>query len=164
MLTKAKEGVKKLQALTDRVESGDGSALPAIRATLERPGLAEETGNLAKEALDLLMASACGQDVARKQGLTRKLEEMRVELLGPDPTAIERLLVERILACWIYLHYLEVMQTKYEPAPLIAGVFFQRLLSAAHKRYLAALKALAVVRRLSRTGHTVSFRDSNGPK
>lgn len=146
------------------MERGDESALPAIRATLERPGLAEETGNLAKEALDLLMASACGQDAARKEGLTRKLEEMRADLIGEKPTGIERLLVERILACWLYLHYLEVMQTKYEPAPLIAGVFFQRLLSAAQRRYLAALKALAVTRRLSRTGHAVSFRGSKRPK
>src|SRR5262249_27073610 len=71
------------------------------------------------------------------------------ELAGPAPTPLERLLVERIAACWLHLHHLELIYASKESMALELGIYFQRSLTAAQKRYLSAIKTLATVRRLA---------------
>jgi hypothetical protein len=79
----------------------------------------------------------------------RKLDRLRDELLGPRPMPLERLLVERVVSCWLYLEYLEFVFYNKESVTLELGACYQQSISAAQKRYLAAIKSLAVVRRLA---------------
>jgi len=34
---------------------------------------------------------------------------MQVELSGPDPTPLESLLIQRVLACWVQVHFADAL-------------------------------------------------------
>jgi hypothetical protein len=84
-----------------------------------------------------------------REALTCKLDLLRAELLGTAPTALEKLLVERVVATWLHLHHLEHIYAGKSELTLALGGYYQKCISAAQKRYLAAIKGLADVRRLA---------------
>ncbi len=132
----------------DRAQKGDATTLPKLREFLQLPSLAEQVGNLAKKALELLVLKWCGSNLLAKEGLTLKLEAMRNELAGANPTPLERLLVERIVACWLHLSYLEAVNAGAGSMPLYQSMHYERAITLAQKRHLAAIKTLAQVRKL----------------
>ena len=81
--------------------------------------------------------------------LARRLAQMRTELDGPAPSPIERLLVDRVVTCWVYLSYLDERCARSFRGDSIANQkLLEHLLDGANRRYLSALKTLAQVRRL----------------
>jgi hypothetical protein len=106
-------------------------------------------GDLAREAQQTLINKFSGQNLLLRESLTRKLDLLRDEIAGPNPTPLERLLVERIVTCWLHLYYLETMYAGKENVTLELGSYYQRNISSAQKRFLAAIKTLAVVRKLA---------------
>src|SRR5262245_29967602 len=141
---------EELRALTDRAQKGDKTALPALRELLKEPAAVDLLGgDLAKQAQLTLVTKFSGQNLLFKESLTRKLDLLRDELAGPNPTPLERLLVERVVACWLHLHHLETIYAGKESMSLELGSYYQRSISSAQKRYLAAIKTLALVRKLA---------------
>jgi hypothetical protein len=139
-----------LKNLIKRAASGDTSTLPALRKVLESPAAVDAFGgDLARQAQLTLIAKLSGKDLLFKEALTRKLELLRAELAGPKPSPLERLLVERIVACWLHLSHLEANYAGKDSMSLQLGTYYQRSFDQAQKRYIAAIKALAVVRRLA---------------
>jgi hypothetical protein len=139
-----------LMALTDRAQKGDKTALPALRELLKVPAVVDMLGgNLAKQAQLTLINKFGGQNLLFRESLTRKLDLLRDELVGPNPTPLERLLVERLVACWLHLHHLEAIYSGKEGMSLDLGSYYQRSITSAQKRYLAAIKTLALVRKLA---------------
>jgi hypothetical protein len=144
------ENDDELRALVNRAQNGDETALPALWDLLKEPAVVDVLGgDLAKRAQLTLINKFSGQNLLCKEFLTRKLDLLRDELAGPDPTPLERLLVERIVACWLHLHHLEAIYAGKEGTRLDVGSYFQRSISSAQKRYLAAIKTLALVRKLA---------------
>jgi hypothetical protein len=139
-----------LIALADRAQKGNETAIPALRELLKQPALVDGLGgDLATQAQLTLINKFSGRNLLFKESLTRKLDLLRDELAGPNPTPLERLLVERIVACWLHLHHLEITYAQKESMSLELGSYYQRCISSAQKRYLAAIKTLAVVRKLA---------------
>ena len=139
-----------LLALTNRAQKGDKTALPALRELLKEPAYVDALGgNLAKQAQFTLINKFSGQNLLYKESLTRKLDLLRNELAGNSPTPLELLLVERIISCWLHLHHLEVIYAGKESMSLELGSYYQRSISSAQKRYLAAIKTLALVRKMA---------------
>jgi hypothetical protein len=133
-----------------RAERGDESALPAVRELLLRPEAVDLLGgDLARQAERSLINVAAGKNLAFREALLRKLELMRAELAGPGPTPLERLLVERVAACWLHLHDLETRFAQARNLLITQADHQQRTIDRAHRRYLTAIKTLAVVRRLA---------------
>src|SRR5262249_18212335 len=96
---------KELEKLLQRARNGDEQALPAVREMLKSPGAVDRLGgNLAWQAEHALLRTATGDNLSLREALTRKLELLRAELGGPSPTPLERLLIERVAACWLQLH------------------------------------------------------------
>jgi hypothetical protein len=63
---------------------------------------------------------------------------------------LERLLVERIAACWLQVQDAEIKYMhNHKQLTLQQVEFHQRRMDATHKRYLVAIKALALVRKLA---------------
>lgn len=139
-----------LRKLLQRAQSGDASTLPALRKMLEDPATVDVFGNLAAQAEQALIRAAAGDDLAFKEGLTRKLELLREELAGPNPSLVERLLVERVVACWLQVQDADIRYASGQrDCTLAQGEFRQRRMDHAHRRYLTALKTLALVRKLA---------------
>jgi hypothetical protein len=87
-------------ALANRAQKGDQTALPPLRELLKEPAYVDALGgDLARQAQRTLIDKFSGQNLLFKESLTRKLELMRADLAGGNPTPLERLLVERIVAC-----------------------------------------------------------------
>ena len=141
--------MEQLQDFLGRAHKGDETTLPVLKEMLKVPAIVEHCGNLAAHVEETLIRKIAGQDLALSEGLRRKLDSLRAELGGPAPSPLERLLVERIVACWLHLHHLEAVYAGRDNMSLELATYYQRSLSAAHKRYLSAIKALAVVRKLA---------------
>lgn len=79
----------------------------------------------------------------------RKCAALRRDLEGPTPTPLERLLVDRVVLCWLHLHLGEAQYVQnMKQLTALQHDFYQRRLSMAQRRYLSAITALAQVRRL----------------
>jgi hypothetical protein len=139
-----------LKQLLDRAQAGDNSALPRLRAILEDPVAVDVLGgDLARDAQARLIDKYAGKNHMLRESLLRKLDLLRAEVAGPAPSPLERLLTERILSCWLHLHRLEAIYNGAEPLSLDFGEYYQRSIQRAQKNYLAAIKALATVRKLA---------------
>ncbi len=141
---------KELRKIVQRARQGDEATLPVLRELLKNPATVDMLGgNLARQAEHSLINALVGEDLAWKYALVRKLELLRAELGGPNPTPVERLLVERVVACWLQVQDADVRYTQAKNPALEWGDYYQRRMDRAHKRYLSALKALALVRKLA---------------
>jgi len=82
--------------------------------------------------------------------LHREINAMEKELCGAYPSPLERLLVERICVCHFQVQQAEITFTQKAKGSisLAHGDYYQRLIDRANQRYLAAIRALAQVRRL----------------
>lgn len=140
---------KEMLALVRRAEKGDEKTLPLLREILKRTAYLEACGNLAALARNTLIDKFAGKNLALQEGLRQKLESLRAELAGPDPTPLERLLAERIAACWLHLYQLEATYAGKDSMSLELAMHYQKSIDRAHKRYLSAIKTLATVRKLA---------------
>ena len=146
----AKSEAEQILALVNRANQGDTSVLPALRKVFdERPELWEENGDLARVVEAGWLKRMCGQDELFKESVSRKLRTLRKELRGPTPSPLERLLVDRIGVCWLALHYAEAIYAQTVSGMTFKqGEYYQDRIDRSQKRYLAAIKALAQLRRL----------------
>jgi hypothetical protein len=146
----AKSDTERIMALVDRANQGDTSVLPALRKLFdEHPSLWEENGDLARVVEAGWLKRMCGADEFFKETVSRQLRAMRKELRGPAPSALERLLVDRIGICWLALHYAEAIYAQGgSDMTFKQGDYYQDRIDRSQKRYLAAIKALAQIRRL----------------
>jgi hypothetical protein len=138
-----------VQKLIKRAESGDARTLPVIREMLKDPRWVEKWGNLAKHAERAFVNKAACKDLGVREGLLRKLELLRAELAGPSPTPLEQLLVARVVSCWLQVHDADVRYARDWPNMSLAQAkFYEHRMDRTHKRYLSAIKTLALVRKL----------------
>jgi hypothetical protein len=128
---------KELKKLLQRARNGDEKTLPAVREIFRDPAAVERLGgNLAWQAEYSLVRAALGEDLVAREALTRKLELLRAELNGPASTPLERLLVDRVVACWLQLHHADIVLAQREGKLTLAqGEYHQRTRDRAHKRY-----------------------------
>jgi hypothetical protein len=140
----------RLQQLVQRAQQGDDSVLPELRAALdENPQVWRECGDLGRQAQAAWLHLLSGQDLLLRESVQRKVEEMRAELSGHSPMPLEMLLVERVLAGWLQCHYADALAAQARGPEATAGVR-QELMKrqeSSQKRYLSALKQLALVRK-----------------
>lgn len=82
------------------------------------------------------------------ESLERKIQELKAELTSPYPTPLERLLVDRIAACWLALHHAEATAPRMAGAPPAHHVAAQKRINLCQNRYVHAIRALATIRKL----------------
>jgi len=104
-------------------------------------------GNLAIRAENTLVNVAVGNDEMLREALKRKLATLKEELDGRTP--LERLLIERVVACWLNVYYIDALYAKrLNDVTCAEGEYFQRRQERAHRQYLLAIRTLAQVCRL----------------
>ncbi|MCW5853452.1 MAG: hypothetical protein KIT87_25520 [Anaerolineae bacterium] len=136
--------------LLHQAAEGDKQAMQELR-----PLLAQDT-RLYKVYTDLvanaeasLIKAVAGQNLVLTEALERRQAAYRAEIIGPNPTPLERLLVDRIATLWLQLHYYETVYTHNQADLSIRQAEYHlRRIDGANRRYLAAIKSLAQVRRL----------------
>ncbi len=131
--------------LLERSQRGDAAALRELRQAMSRyPDLERQYGDLAQIIRQHTVDAILGRDnLLLRDALDRQLAALRHELEPIARSPLERLLVERVLTCWLALQVAEL--TASAPPP---STFRERRLDRAHHRYLASIQALARVSRL----------------
>ena len=134
-----------------RVDKGDQEALETLRKLLNDPAadpLLAATSDLAVAAQRRFINRYAGEHHVYREALTIKLDQLRAELSGPEPSPLEKLLVERVLVCWLQVHIADCTFAGATNATLNQGEYYQRNQSRAQVRYLAAIKMLVMIRKL----------------
>jgi hypothetical protein len=146
--------IQDLRRWSDRAAKGDQDARQRLGQLLDRPEFCRQFFDLAKRVRAALTGKFAGDDWFFSQLLDREMGQLRAELLGPAPSAIERLLAERVAIGWLEVHTAE-----YSLA-LAASEYrshWQKQVDHAHRRFLAALRLLTAVRRLPRPAVQVNI-------
>jgi hypothetical protein len=143
-----------LKTLLERGNAGDASALPELkRAFLDNPELAAHLGDLVQHAEQALLQLAAGTSLTAQAAIQQQMTELRASLSGEVASPLEKLLVDRIVISWIEVYHGDIElagQLLRQGNALPAIQAAQRRLDGAHRRYLTAIKQLAVVRKLLR--------------
>jgi len=143
--------LQELKALIVRVRDGDEGAVPRLREILrEAPELARRFVDPAIQTQRSMIETYAGEDSpVVRETLPHTLEALRVELGGGYPSPLERLLVERIAATWLQLHYFETLYAQNISNPtIVQSEFHQKRIDRAHRRHLSAVKTLAQIRKM----------------
>lgn len=138
-----------LDRLTKRAQSGDSTAMAELRRALDTyPSLARQFCDMALFAREKMAETTFGKDnLLLKEMLERRVRALRQELEGDNPAPLERMLVERVVTCWVGV-YLADMAASANGGTLARAEYYDKRHERAHRRYLAAAVALARVRRL----------------
>jgi hypothetical protein len=144
-----------VRTLVFRAQGEDRTALPQLRALFDRDPeqlIKLGGGDIVASLKDLMVDKNVGRnDILAKEARLRQIDRLRDQLAGPDPSRIEQLLAERVALCWFELHTLDAQvvvrwgeESEGRPADDL-----DRSRDRAQKRYLAALKTFAQVKRLA---------------
>jgi hypothetical protein len=153
--------------LLKRVDKQNPSStdIEALRGMLQQhPQIWRETGDLLTQARNSYVAML-SPTVLRRETITLAAEELQKDLAHENDTALERLLIEQIVFCWLRLsvvedQYSKVVRKCHSEA---SGRYWERRLSAAHKRHLSACESLARVRKLLRPSLRMNVAIVNPP-
>jgi hypothetical protein len=131
---------------------GDPGVMPQVRAILDRsPSLVQRYGDLARQAEAAWVSLAAGNNQCLKETIVRSADAQRAELTRPGASPVERLLVERVVACHLQLNYFSATEAN----ALAAGdtckklQFHAKRVGQAQRMYLSALGALLTFRKLT---------------
>jgi hypothetical protein len=150
-------------ALLKKAASGDGrAALRLFEEWQKTPETARHMvdmlGDMSITAERTLICHITKDDPLGMVALAHKMDQMRLELAGPNPTPLEQQLVRRITLCWLQVNYLEALLANNMEEPLVVEHYSKRI-EVAHRRHLSAIKALAQVRRLQLPSLQVNIAD-----
>ena len=143
--------VDRLAELVQRAQQGDTSVIPALRDALEAaPSVWREYGDLAAQAQEAWLQLLSGTDYMLAESVRLKLSALRQELGAEGASPLEKLLIERVAACWLQVMYSDALYAQAKGPQSTASVR-QELMKrqeSSQRRYLAAIKQLALVRKL----------------
>jgi hypothetical protein len=162
--TKAK--LKELEALSKKAQGGDKEARKKLRRMLydSSPEIVARASDLARWGQKMIIPTAAGRDPLMEEALAVRLEAMRFEIAGSDPTPLETLLTERIVSLWLLVETLDALvsvQLRSDVDVPRATLSYLRHIfkwqESANRRYLSAIRELARVRKLQSNTPGVQF-------
>jgi hypothetical protein len=138
-----------LEEALERARGGDRSALPAVQKYLDEKGEGYfEVADMARVLQAAQVKRIVGEDLLAQETVHRCLKELHEEIGGQSPTPLERLLVERIVVCWLQLYETESRYAESKGLTSGQHEYYQKRVDRQQRRYISAIKALAQVRRL----------------
>jgi hypothetical protein len=155
-LMAVRDKLKDLQELSEKVEDGDKDARLELRRAVREstPETIARVSDLAGSYRRVLAKSASGGDPLLQEGLEERTRLMVERVAGDKPTALEELLAERVVSCWLLVELMEVLtaaQLDRNNSTRVAAphmLQMMKLQESANRRYLAATKTLAQVQKL----------------
>lgn len=139
-----------LQSILSRARQGDKTVLPKLQRLLDlKPEIWRVGHDLVTMSELAWLKRLSAGDLLALESFRRQVQQLKVDLIGPTPTQLEKLLADRIAAAWLAVHDAEICEASSEPSGgKIAAIRLKRLESA-NKRFNAAIKSLCVARRFA---------------
>ncbi len=158
-------GMEKYQKLSELVknthkENPKAEDIAELRRFFDDdPELWSTTGNMARRTLDHLLRTYYSQSAYLRECVSRRVKEMREQLGYSESPPLEQILIEQILVCWVNLYVLEINSaTKLcESHSTEAGLYWDKRLTGAQRRFRRASESLARIRKLSRNTPALQF-------
>ena len=140
---------KAVKALVKRAEQGDRKAFAELRPLLDAAPKLLAPYDLPAITRRAWINRLSGDDLLMQDAVERQAQQLRSELAGPAPTPREALLVDRVVVCWLQVQYADTIYAQnLKDASIKVLEYQQRRCEVAQRRYLAAIRTLAQVRRL----------------
>jgi hypothetical protein len=146
-----------LKALSEKAEAGDKEARKELRRLVRAsfPDVIPEASGIARRAELMLVKTISAGKPVMEEALEERMYQMRKEIAGENPTPLEVLLTERVVAGWLLVETLEgLIAAQYQrdvTAHRVAPTYViqqSRIVESATRRYLASIRELARVRKL----------------
>ena len=129
--------------------AGDAAALAELRSLLDdHPEIWRRVGDLGKHAELAMIGLIAEGNVLIRESLLRVAREMREELGGKSPSPMEKLAVQRIVACWLKTQWVDTVHPTPQGETLAQANFGLKLKESAQRRFAAAMRSLVLIRRL----------------
>jgi hypothetical protein len=153
----ARARLAELRAVSEEAEGGDRSARKRLRRLVRSssPEVIAEASDMAGRAAWILIKTISAGEPLMQEALQERMHQMRSEIAGENPTPLEVLLTERVVAGWLLVEVLEGLisaqyqrDVKAHRVPPNLVIQQSRILESATRRYLAAIRELARVRKL----------------
>ena len=129
----------------------------ACRALDRNPEQARVGGGLAGHVIDATLKAAGMTDPLLAEATRRRVDQVRRDLAGPDPSPAEAILAQRAAVCWLTVYLADWAVASAGEAPIRNLDHLQRRADAANRRFLASMRTLAVVRKLAVPGLQVNI-------
>jgi hypothetical protein len=162
----ARARIRELQGLEERVEKGEKGARRDLRRAVREsgPAVIARCADVSRSTRGMLAGAVSGGSPLLKDALEAKTEAMRAEIAGENPTPLELLLADDITNLWLVVEMLNAFHAGVwrrdkdgqEKGPTTSQVLnLHKMQESAHRRYLAAIRELARVRKLQAGAPTV---------
>ena len=162
------ESLEELRALSRKAEGGGAEGAEA-RKELRRklleasPAVVARASDIGCKSQHLLIGAASGGDPLTELALSGRLDMMREEVAGENPTPLEVLLTERVVSWWLLVELFDrLMAAQLSKDTPDEKRVTERLLrhylrwqESANSRFLAAVRELARLRKLEATAPPV---------
>jgi hypothetical protein len=142
---------QKVVAAVNR-EKPEPAQLARLRQYLsDYPALTKQLGNLSDTIRERVLQKMCG-GAATQTYVQSYCVLLREEMGYPEASALEQMLIDHIVLCWVRLHDTEwyYQNINEKQHTLTVGDYWERKLSSTQARYLRSIEALSKVRRLMR--------------
>jgi hypothetical protein len=149
--------LRELEDLSEEAEAGNKEARRELRRELHAasPEIVAECSDIAGRGQLVLAETMAAGKPLMQEAILAQLDFMRAEVAGENPTPLEVLLTERIVSAWLFVEVQEALLnaqlkrgSEVKRCPPSYLKFMIGWLDSAQRRYLAAIKSLAQVRRL----------------
>jgi len=93
-----------------------------------------------------------GENPLARESMKRTVESMKSDLARENPTPLERLAAEQVIACWLEVTSLQTLSAPTESGSLEQAGFKLKRLESAQRRYHNAIKLLGTLHALLPAG------------
>ena len=129
------------------------------------PVVVAKASDIGRQAQQLLIDTASAGDPLTQDALSERLDIMREEIAGENPTPLEVLLTERVVSCWMLVELFDVLmaaQLWRGNEKCVSPSYLKHMIRSQEsvtRRYLAAIKCLVQVRRLLRPSMQINYAE-----
>ena len=155
--SEARKHLAELRELSAKAEGGNREARRELRRAVRSssPEVIGRASDFARKGQRILIETISDGEPLMEEAISARLDLMRTELAGESPSALELLLVERIVSNWLLVEILETLTSAYfkrgegiqRPPPSYLR-FIHGWQESANRRFLASVRELARVRKL----------------
>ena len=154
---KTKATLAKIRTLAEQAKDGDKEARKELRRELREssPEIVSRCSDFARDGQRIVMETIAAGEPLVEEALAARMDLMRTEIGGENPTPLEVLLTERIVALWLVIEVHEALLNaqlkRGEAVPRTPPSYLKFIigwLESYHRRYLASIRELARVRKL----------------
>ena len=164
-LEAVRDSLKELQALSDKAEDGDQDARAELRRALKKssPEVIARCSDIARTYRWIVADTSSGQDPLKQEAIVERARRMAHEIAGENPSPLEVLLAERIASLWVLVEAQEALlcatYRRGQEKPVGPAFVIQmcKIQESVNRRYLAAIKTLAQVRKLQANTPMVQY-------